>query len=69
MKIFAGIEGGATHSKAVLVSEDGKILAWVGGDTTNYLVSKILSQFQMILFTYYVCIYSAGWHREMPRDH
>lgn len=40
VKIFAGIEGGATRSNAVLVREDGEILAWTEGVTTNYLVSN-----------------------------
>lgn len=39
LKIFAGIEGGATRSTTVLVREDGHILAWVDGVTTNYHVS------------------------------
>lgn len=39
LRIFAGIEGGATRSTTVLVREDGHILAWVDGVTTNYLVS------------------------------
>lgn len=38
LKIFAGIEGGSTRSTTVLVREDGHILAWVDGITTNYLV-------------------------------
>lgn len=38
LKIFAGIEGGATRSTTVLVREDGKILCWVDGITTNYLL-------------------------------
>ena len=39
MRVFGGIEGGATRSTTVLVREDGKILAWTDGVTTNYLVS------------------------------
>ena len=41
LKIFAGIEGGATRSTTVLVREDGKILSWVDGVTTNYLLVGI----------------------------
>jgi len=36
LKIFAGIEGGATRSTTVLIREDGKVLSWVDGVTTNY---------------------------------
>lgn len=39
LRIFGGIEGGATRSTTVLVREDGKVLAWTDGVTTNYLVS------------------------------
>lgn len=42
LKIFGGIEGGATRSTTVLVREDGEILAWTDGITTNYLVSSFL---------------------------
>lgn len=41
LRIFAGIEGGATRSTTVLVREDGKILSWVDGVTTNYLLVGI----------------------------
>lgn len=40
-KIFAGIEGGATVSTAVLVDEHGNILSWVSGGSTNYLLLGI----------------------------
>ena len=39
LRVFGGIEGGATRSTTVLLREDGRILAWTDGVTTNYLVS------------------------------
>lgn len=34
--VFGGLEGGATFSKFVLVSENGEILSWVHGPGTNH---------------------------------
>lgn len=38
---FAGVEGGATNSKLVLIRNDGEILTWTSGPGTNYLVRLI----------------------------
>ncbi|XP_022096532.1 N-acetyl-D-glucosamine kinase-like [Acanthaster planci] len=34
--VYGGIEGGATHSKMVLMKGDGSILAWSDGPSTNH---------------------------------
>ena len=49
MKVFAGIEGGATHSKGVLIDETGRIVASVDGGSLNYLVSDVLSYSRVYL--------------------
>jgi len=36
---FAGVEGGATNSKLVLIRNDGEILTWTNGAGTNYLLN------------------------------
>uniref|UniRef100_A0A2R5L4F8 N-acetyl-D-glucosamine kinase n=1 Tax=Ornithodoros turicata TaxID=34597 RepID=A0A2R5L4F8_9ACAR len=38
MKIFGGVEGGATISRAVLLNGNGKILSWSNGGPMNYLL-------------------------------
>ncbi|XP_022289763.2 N-acetyl-D-glucosamine kinase-like isoform X1 [Crassostrea virginica] len=34
-RYFGGVEGGATHSKMVLMNENGTVLAWADGPSTN----------------------------------
>ena len=36
--LFAGIEGGGSFSKAVLIDESGQELTWADGGSTNYLL-------------------------------
>ncbi|KAH6948526.1 hypothetical protein HPB50_024963 [Hyalomma asiaticum] len=36
MKVFAGVEGGATLSKAVVLNESGQILGWSEGHPVNH---------------------------------
>jgi N-acetylglucosamine kinase len=38
---YAGVEGGATNSKLVLIRNDGEILTWTGGAGTNYLLNGL----------------------------
>ncbi|XP_067126532.1 N-acetyl-D-glucosamine kinase-like [Centruroides vittatus] len=37
-KYFCGVEGGASFSKVVLVNEDGNVLCWEDGPSTNHLL-------------------------------
>ncbi|XP_077992249.1 N-acetyl-D-glucosamine kinase-like [Glandiceps talaboti] len=36
VEYFGGIEGGATHSKMVIMSSEGKVKAWSRGPSTNH---------------------------------
>lgn len=36
MKVFGGVEGGASFSKAVLLDESGNVLAWADGKAMNH---------------------------------
>lgn len=41
LKIFCGIEGGASSSNLVLINEDGEQLCWFEGPSTNYLLEGL----------------------------
>ncbi|XP_022689084.1 N-acetyl-D-glucosamine kinase-like [Varroa jacobsoni] len=49
MKIFVGIEGGASCSKSILVQENGTVLAKASGLSLNYLLDGIDVVFKRII--------------------